>query len=251
MGRKYENPPLIEAVCEFRLTPDTAWDLTIPGLLYENIKERFPRREQRLIHELEITTGPEGIQQQVRTSERIFLFAKDDRMFVQLGPRLVAINCLKPYPTWDGYKPEIKRVFESLNQIIEIRGLQRIGLRYINRIDIPGSSIKLEDYFEFYLFLGPRLPQAIASFIGGSEFIYANGRDRCRVQLMSAPPMVPQTSSFTLDIDYFLSQAKGVEVQRAITWVEEAHDYVEEVFEGCINDSLRKLFKEVMGDATA
>lgn len=31
----------------------------------------------------------------------------------------------------------------------------------------------------------------------------------------------------------------------AIDWVEQAHSKVEEVFEGCITDSLRGLFQEV------
>jgi uncharacterized protein (TIGR04255 family) len=41
MGRKYRSPPLVEALCEFRLTPDTPWDMTIPGLFYETVKHAF------------------------------------------------------------------------------------------------------------------------------------------------------------------------------------------------------------------
>lgn len=48
-----------------------------------------------------------------------------------------------------------------------------------------------------------------------------------------------------LDIDYFLNRAQGVEVESALEWVEEAHHRVEEIFEGCITDQLRKVFVEV------
>ena len=78
MRRKYRNPPIIEAVCEFRLAPDSKWDLTIPGLVYEKVSKEFPNKEQRLIQEVEITKGSQGIQQQIRTSERI-LFLNSDR----------------------------------------------------------------------------------------------------------------------------------------------------------------------------
>jgi uncharacterized protein (TIGR04255 family) len=37
-----------------------------------------------------------------------------------------------------------------------------------------------------------------------------------------------------------------VEVVDALAWVEEAHDRVEEVFEGCITDKLREMFEEVL-----
>lgn len=245
MGRKYANPPIVEAVCEFRLTPDTPWDMTIPGLIYEKVREVFPHREQRVIQEVEITTGPAGLQQQIRTSERILLFADDRKTFVQLGTRLLAINSLRPYPTWAGFKPKIERAFEALSRTVEIRGLERIGLRYINQIEIPSSPVRLENYFHFYLFLGPQLPQDMADFIAGSDFFFAKRLDRCRVQLRPAPSSTPECTALMLDIDYFLAQEKGIEVRAAMDWVEEAHDKVEEVFEGCITDSLRNLFQEV------
>ena len=245
MGRKYVNPPVIEAVCEFRLTQDTPWDITIPGLIYEKLKDEFPKREQRWMQEVELIQGPEGLQQQIRTSERIFLFAEDKKTFVQVGPRLLAVHSLRPYPTWAGFKPKIERAFESLSRTVEIRGLERIGLRYINRIEIPSLPVRLENYFQFYVFLGPQLPQDLADFIASGEFVYVNGRDRCRVQLRPVPSRTPECAPVMLDIDYFLAQGKGVEVRAAIDWVEEAHDKVEEVFEGCITDSLRNLFQEV------
>jgi uncharacterized protein (TIGR04255 family) len=250
MGRRYQNPPLVEAVCEFRLTQDTNWDMTIPGLLYEKVRNEFPHREQRLIQEIDLTQSPEGIQQQIRTSERILLFSENRNIFVQLGPRLIAINSVKPYPSWAGFKPKIEKAFDSLSNIIEVKGLQRIGLRYINRIEISGFHLKLEDYFQFYLFLGPQLPQELASFIAGGEFNFANGRDRCRVQLGSIPVSITDSFSVHLDIDYFLFQEKGVKMGEAIEWVDKAHDRVEEVFEGCINDRLREMFKEVKQDAS-
>lgn len=247
MSRKYANPPLLEAVCEFRFTPDTPWDMTIPGLVYEKLRDAFPTREQRLMQEVdELIQGPEGFQQQIRMmSERTLLFAEDKKTFVQVGPRLLAVNSLRPYPSWVGFKPKIEKAFEVISRTVEIRGLERIGLRYINRIEIPDSLAKLKDYLQFYLFLGPQLPQEMAAFIAGCDFLYAHGRDRCRVQLTPAPSSSPQQLALILDIDYFLAQEKGVEVPAAIDWIEEAHDKVEEVFERCITDSLRNSFQEV------
>ncbi len=243
MGKKYANPPIEEALCELRFSPDTQWDLTVPGLFYEKIKKEFPYREQRLVQEVEITQGPQGFQQQIRTSERIFLFAEGRRSFVQLGPRLLSVHILKPYPEWLVFKRKIETAWRSLLETIEIKGLERISLRYINRILIPISPVKLEEFFDFYPFLGPRLPQEAVSFIVGSEFVFANGRDRCRVQLINVPSDTPGSSNFFLDIEYSLSQPKAVEVPSALDWVEGAHERVELIFEGCITERLRELFR--------
>ncbi|MDZ7379392.1 MAG: TIGR04255 family protein [candidate division KSB1 bacterium] len=243
MPKRYANPPIEEAVCEFRLPLDTPWDMTIPGLIYEKLKDEFPIKEQRWVQEIELTHGPEGLQQRIHTSERVLLFDKDRRTFVQVGPRLLAVNTLKPYPTWIGFKPKIQKAFESLSRAVGFRDLERIGLRYINRIELPGWRVRLEEHFDFYLFLGSKLPQDLTDFIVAGEFTYASGRDRCRVQLKPLPCAPGEHRVLILDIDYFLAE-KAVDVSGATGWVEEAHDRVEEVFEGCIKDSLRKMFQE-------
>jgi len=245
MGRRYKNPPLVEAVCEFRLTRDTHWDLTIPGLFYEGVKEVFPHREQRSVQELQIIQEPQGFRQELRVSERVLLFSPDRKLLVQIGPRLLVVNALKPYPTWQGFKPRIEMAWKKLQEIVDIQGLERIGLRYINRIELPKEEVvKLSDYFDFYLTIGPRLPQLMALFIAGAEFPYKEGQDRCRVQL-TLEPNSGEKRALLLDIDYFLAKPHAVGVSGALQWVEEAHTQVEEIFEGCITDRLRELFGEV------
>lgn len=244
MNRKYANPPIVEAVCEFRLGPDTRWDLTVPGLFYERVKHDFPHREQRAVQEVELIQEPQGLQQRIRTTERVLLFAQNRRMLIQLGPRLLVINALKPYPTWQGFKPYLEKAWEKLREAVEVGGLERIGLRYINQIELPEETVEMEDYFEFYLFVGSRLPQHMSSFIAGAEFPYAEGRDRCRVQLTSASGG-GEKSAVILDIDYFLARPRAIAPADAMEWIENAHSAVEEMFEGCITDRLRQHFGEV------
>lgn len=181
ISREYLNPPIIEAICEFRLAPDSQWDLTVPGLIYEKVGKEFPNKEQRLIQEVELTQGPQGMQQQIRTSERVLFLTNDRKVFMQVGPHLLAVNCLKPYPTWDGFKPKIENAFSALTGTVDIKGLQRIGLRYINRIEIAGQPVKLEDYFEFYPFLGRNLPQNMINFIVVCVLPFFDGRESCRI----------------------------------------------------------------------
>jgi len=248
MGRRYANPPIVEAICEFILTAETRWDLTVPGLLYERLKQSFPQKEQRMVQEVELTQGPEGLQQQIRTSERLLFVTEHRNLLVQVGPRLLVVNALKPYPHWEGFKPRIEMVWKSLQETIDVQGLERIGLRYINRIELSAQSIELEEYFEFYPFVGRWLPQRMTSFLVGVEFSYANDRDRCRVQL--TPITHSETEgkiAFILDLDYFLARPRGVAVVDVLDWIEEAHSRVEEAFEGCITDKLRVMFEEVSG----
>jgi uncharacterized protein (TIGR04255 family) len=245
MAKEYAKPPIVEVVCEFRLTPETRWDLTVPGFLYERLKESFPQKEQRMIQQIELTQGPEGLHQQISIREGIVFFTEDKKILVQVGPRLLAINVLKPYPHWHGFKPRIEMAWESLQAAIEVQGLERIGLRYINHIQLPAQSGKLAEYFEFYPSIGQRLPQQMVAFLTAAEFSYADGRDHCRVELTRIPALGGR-SLFRLDIDYFLARPGAVKPVEVLVWVEEAHSRVEEVFEGCITDKLREMFEEVV-----
>ena len=242
MGRQYTHPPLVEAVCEFRFLPDTKWDLTIPGLMYEKVQDRFPHKEQRVVSEMEISQQGTEIKQQVRTSERIWFLVDDRKLFIQLSSNFLAVNCLAPYPTWNVFRPEIERAYDTALRLVEIRGLQRIGLRFVNRIEIASPRINLEEYFEFRPHLGERLPQDLASFITGSVLPFSEARDMCRVQLTTAVAEQPERNTFILDIDYFLSRPQEVAPNEAITWIEKAHENLETVFEGCITDRLREIF---------
>jgi len=47
MKRKYKKPPIVEALCEFQFIPQEPYNLTIPGLFYDKIKEEFPIRQEQ------------------------------------------------------------------------------------------------------------------------------------------------------------------------------------------------------------
>jgi uncharacterized protein (TIGR04255 family) len=243
MTTQYANPPIIEAICEFRLMPDSPWDLTIHGLIYEQIKKTFPYKEQRLIQDVEIKQSAKGIEQEVRVSERSFFFTADKTMFIQTGQHLLAINCLRPYPHWEGFKPKIDEAFRALTKSMNVKGLARIGYRVINRIEIPLASLNLEDYFEFRPFLGAELPQNTISFIVGCVLPFSDNRDRCKIQLTTGVPNTSGYGVFLLDFDYFTEKSDGISVTDALSWVEEAHKQVNSIFEGCITDSLREIFQ--------
>lgn len=57
--RQYRNLPIEEAVCEFRFAPGSAWNLTVPGLFYEKIKDFYTGEldEQMWWHEPLINLG--------------------------------------------------------------------------------------------------------------------------------------------------------------------------------------------------
>ncbi len=247
MGRKYKNSPIIEALCEFRFEPGQPWDLTIPGLLYEKIRQRFPLRRQANQFRVSFGPGQEPAQAESQSTGRMQFFREDEKALVQVDRDLLVVNHLKPYPTWQHFLPLIREAFDAYRQVAEPSSVRRIGLRYINRIEIPGPRIELGDYFCFTPRLGPDVPKDFASFIVGIQVPYQNSRDTLRLQATTAAAQPPDTVAIMLDLDYFLAQPTQASLETVFEWLEVAHGHTEEVFEACITERLRETFKEVTG----
>jgi uncharacterized protein (TIGR04255 family) len=240
--KKYRQDPIVEAVFELRLGQDKALDMTVPGLFFEKIASDFPIKEQRQIQEIEIIGGPKGVERETRNIERIFFFTEDKLQFIQIGSNLFAVHGIKPYPTWPVFRERIEKGLSTLKSITEIGIPERLGLRYINRIEIPSSRIDLDEYFEFAPRLGKKLPQEL---IGLHQMVMIqpkDSRDQCRMQLFSTLPETPGNSAYILDLDYYWLKPKEMEFEQILLWVEEAHTEVKKLFEGCVTSKLIKVF---------
>ncbi|MDP2936786.1 MAG: TIGR04255 family protein [Dehalococcoidia bacterium] len=243
MSRKYGNPPITEAVCEFRFAPSTPWDLTIPGLVYEEVRGTFPKKRQATTLEARMSAGPEGLEHHIATTPGMQFVREDEKALLQVGKDLLSAHHLKPYPTWQEFLPLVRHGFDAYCKVARPQGVGRIGLRYINRVEIKAERVKMEDYFEFHPTVGPQLPQNLDEFSITIQIPFENGRDRTRLQLGSVKGE-PNTVTAILDIDYSLARSDQVSLDTVFEWVEVAHSHVEDVFEGCITDKLRAVFEE-------
>jgi uncharacterized protein (TIGR04255 family) len=247
---KYKNPPIIESLCEIKFTEDTNWDITVPGLILEAVKGEYPIKEQRITREISIPkliSSSGKIQPQIKGADFALFFKEDKKSEIQIGPRTLLINRFKPYHSWSDFQSQIIYAFQKLSGKVELNGIQRIGLRYINKIEIPmkDNKVELEEYFQFRPYCGEGLPQTHHGFITGCIFPFFDGRDLCKVELRSALSDIEGSMAFLLDLDYFLAMPRSIHVTQSIEWVEKAHETVEDLFEGCILDPLREIFGEV------
>lgn len=245
MSKKYSNPPIVEALCEFQFVPGQLWDMTIPGLIYEKISGRFPVKQQQMGFGLGFQPKEGGIEQKVEMSQRMQFFREDKTALVQISSDLLTVNHLKPYPTWKTFKPLILENLDTYQTVAKPKGFRRIGLRYINRIEFDKETIELSDYFNYYPFIPEALPQAHDTFDVRVEIPYEEGRDRLLLTLASIISTKPGTIALILDLDYIMGIPEKVSIDEAPEWIEKAHGAIEADFEACITDKCRALFGEV------
>lgn len=245
MKRNYANPPLLEAVCEFKFSAESNWDITIPGLLYETLKKEFPVKKKDTFGELVVQKMPNGQFQQIMNShERISFLTIDEKTTVNVAPFTLSIHQLKPYSNWENFKHCIDNALDALKKNMATAGFERIGLRFVNNITVSRPTIKLEEFFNFRPFIGPALPQALNGFTINCALQYEGGKNVCNLRLATQASPVPGNASFILDIDYYLNQPKSITVAEVDDWLNKAHATCNILFEGCTTDTLKSLFDE-------
>ncbi len=82
------------------------------------------------------------------------LHTADEKQVFQARMDGFSFNRLKPYETWEALRDEAKRLW-GLYEEVASPEIQRIGLHYINKIDIP---MPVRD-FKDYLAAGPPVPE--------------------------------------------------------------------------------------------
>ncbi|HOC52432.1 MAG TPA: TIGR04255 family protein [Caldisericia bacterium] len=244
MEREYKNPPLVEALCEFQFIPLQPYDLTIPGLFYEKIKEEFPEKQEQAGIGFQLQTTEKGIEQKIiPTLPKVQFFKSDKTSLVQIAPELLVINCLKPYQTWEKFKSLILKNLEVYKEIVKPKGFRRIGLRYINVFEFDKLDIKLEDYFYYHPIIPKDLPQKFDSFLNRIEIPYED--DKLILTLATIVPKKTKLLSITLDIEYVMIKPEKITFDDISFWLDKAHEIVENAFESSITDKARELFEEV------
>ncbi|MBE0478246.1 TIGR04255 family protein [Candidatus Aerophobetes bacterium] len=125
------------------------------------------------------------------------------------------------------------------------KGFKRIGLRYINKIEIKAESVEVGDYVDFFPHIPQDLPQVHTRFLSRIEIPYQNHRDRMLLTIGNTRPETPNTTLIVLDIHYIMSVPEAISMEEFENWLDQGHSVVEKTFELCIKDKSRILFGEV------
>ena len=254
MIQQYPNPPVREVVCEFRYEEDGTWDGASPGLVYAALSDEFPRRlvEDRPVPSLDPSVQssrllPPGVQQvglQVVPQLPLRFWRQNDESGVfSVAPYRLAVSHFRPYPSWEVVKDIILKGSQAYQSVLSPTKVNRIGLRYINTISFGQSVVELDGFFNFYPFVGSSIGRGLSRFHCLVQMDFEDARDSLVLQIASTPSSDEQAADIALDLDYFLAQPNGLELSESTEWLEQAHANLESVFEGCLTDSARELFR--------
>jgi uncharacterized protein (TIGR04255 family) len=242
----YARPPITEAVIDFGVGTPLAPDLLDKFRL--RLKPNFPKSIENKSYNVNINfdTG----KAQVDAGFLAFRVSSDDEMDIRVLSRSnFVLSRLAPYPGWEEFSAKARRDWEIWKDLSHTnKYLSRIGVRFINRLDIPEAhkgKAKLEDYLAIGFRLPSRLIDVMDQFSG--QFLTKIGDDKNNfgaiINIASAPSPLALHKSIILDIDIYRDSRLPQSDDDLWKVLGIMRDHKNMIFESCITDKARKMFE--------
>lgn len=243
-----EKPPIVEMILNIECDPadefriDSLSDDTVAAFLQD-----YPRREDLVTQSLRVTKQDKELSEELTSRVDGVMFTDTLRkQTVQVRNDGLTFNQLAPYTSFSDYLPSIAKAWDHYAHATGPIVARQVGLRYVNKIDIPyGSSdlIELSDYFETDP-TGPR-PDKLITF-GFYQQSVALDRVTQNQTKFTITDKKGKRDALTVLIDvetYSPVMATFETWDQILTQIESLRDLKNVVFFGAITERCRELFR--------
>lgn len=249
--RQYSNPPIEEAVCEFHFHPNQEWNFTVPGRLHAELGDEYagePQEQKGVEVVLEAQKDGPSTLKYGEGLARVQLVTKDGKRRIGVGQNVLSIHMLRPYNNpsdsgfggWDEFQPRIEKAFDAYWKITQPKGVRRIGIRYINKIVIPQTVARIENYLKCALPDVNGLPDQVNNFMSRVDYAYEDG-----VHLVLSQGSINALADhieFLLDLEVIWENPEPIAKDDALKVVNDLRNRERDAFETVITEKTRNLF---------
>lgn len=240
----YKNPPIIEAVIELRFA-----DAFAPADLAKismDFGAAYPNRQELMnFTSVNIRVTEQNPETHV-DHQRGYRFSSNDiSEIVMLWPSIFAVSQLAPYPGWDDFFGRFERDWKAWKSCVGYKKISRVGVRFINRIDVPiVDGITEESEF---LNVFARLPDSFGPMTGYAVQAQLPVPDMgCTLVINSAavPSPLIGHASFMLDIDLAMDANPPQRDDAIYELVNRIRVKKNQVFEACVTPRAKERFNQ-------
>jgi uncharacterized protein (TIGR04255 family) len=240
----YLYPPVTEAVIEVKVSHE----ITIEDIekVASQLCKSYPQKVIFNDLGIHITPQPSGGENvAVNSKPNRYQLSSDDQIDkVIVSQNALAIARLAPYLGWDALHKQFITAWKSWKKVAKTKPIARIGVRYINRIDIPlkdEKKIELEDYLNFY----PKVPEL--SSLPMVEYLVQvtqpiNNLWSATITSTVLPSPLINNISLLLDIDLFRTEIIPLKDEDLWLAINDAREIKNSVFESCITRKTKEFF---------
>ncbi len=239
----YPKAPITEAIIDLRVEAAEGISVSELAPCHEGEAKAYPIRRDLKFGLGHFEMGPR-VSAAASAQHVGFISTSADQKQVYQG-RLdgFSFSRLAPYESWEPFCREARRLWQIYQEHLKPKAITRLAVRYVNRLDIPGPRIEIKDYLRTMPEIADGLPQSLDGYF--MQLQIPMDDIRCKLLLNQTIAESPKEGcvSLILDIDLFRSEDIPKDEEGIWMFFETMHVRKNEVFEACITDRSRELFK--------
>lgn len=238
MSDAYAKAPITEAVIEMR-TSDAVTEAALRKA-QTAIRKRYKKSEKLVQFTLDLAVAASARQEFAG-----FKLTSDGGEFVaQAKVNGLSFSVLAPYPGWTAFLAEFEEVWRLWSKAVGRKPIARIGVRFLNRIDIPQGEDELLQSDD-YLNVGVKLPDITRDGALGWQAAAVsqipNTPFKLRVGCGQTEPALINHAAYLLDLDLFCDVDVPQTDNDIWSLLSDAKVVKNRVFEECITSRTRTL----------
>jgi uncharacterized protein (TIGR04255 family) len=234
----YTAAPITEAVAEVRFS--SALDIKKLQSLSKKLARFYPNEVRQKARAVSVDFVASAAS--FTDEEDILKRSSEDEVDIcVLRNSAISISRLAPYTQWSDLRQRVERDLAIALKGTVWRQVARVGLRYINRIDIPlkDGLAPFEDYLNLHIHI-PEIIETIGPY--ALYFDVVHNELMIRIQSGKADAPVPNTFAVVLDIDVFKMADLPTDLPKILHLLDKMRDEKNLLFEAFVTNAARKLF---------
>lgn len=241
---RYSNAPIAEAIIDLRVKLPEGVAISDVLRSHSGQEDAYPQKKDlnRFVGQFEISQQAPSTS---ATADHIgFSFASSDEKQVYVA-RLDGFTAsrLAPYDRWEHFRNEARRLWDVYRSAVRPTCIERIAVRYVNRLNLPGERVELKDYLRTSPEVSPDLPQGLEGFFLQVRIPHPDIKCTSLLNETGVPPPHLGVVSVVLDIDLFRTEDVPQDEGGLWNLFEALHERKNDIFEACITNRTRELIQ--------
>lgn len=165
---KLSKAPIVEAVIELRVRTTSPVEVSRLLALRDSLKSTYPKSRDLHMFAASINIDdPENVKQGVEAQHSGVRLETEDGMWViQCKLDGLSVSRMAPYTDFDSLLDRTKRVWNLYVPAAGATAVVRLGVRYINRIELPAEPVDFDDILTAGPKIPPDMPQLFSEYFG-------------------------------------------------------------------------------------
>lgn len=241
----YPNAPIVEAVLDVKVSNTIIVNPSVFEQFAKNELKEFPiaNKRQNINVKIDQSKGIDQIGKTTNLFGYIFSNIQGNRK-VQFRLDGYSFNMLRPYSNWEDFSNTAFLHLAKYLSLAKPLAITRIGLRYINRIDLPLENHQFESYIKYLPSVPAGLSQKFEKYFLQMQIPADDGLNKA---------VISQTCErenngripFIIDIDVF--QDNRIKAVDCLPELKEKFDTLRilknRIFEDLVTEDCKLLFK--------